>query len=209
MVTLSRPKFFRLRWRVGFKFELPSPSSLLLAPCSILATFEIRNSIVPTRSTTRKHRTRPRAAVSKHLKVGKSPVHGRGVFATAPIRKHARVIEYTGRRILWSDVPEDLDGSRTYYFGLDDEKKVIDPTVGGNEARWINHSCGPNCEAIEDSRGRVFIEALRNIRAGEELFYDYRLVIDVPRTKEIEQESICHCGSPNCRGNMLDLASDH
>jgi SET domain-containing protein len=135
-------------------------------------------------------------------------VHGRGVFATAPIRKGARIIEYTGRRILWSTIPEDLADARTYYFGLDDETKVIDPTVGGNEARWINHSCDPNCEAIENSRGRVFIEALRNIRTGEELFYDYRLVIDVPRTKEIEQESICHCGSTRCRGNMLDLTSD-
>jgi SET domain-containing protein len=168
---------------------------------------------VPKRQQ-KKGRTRPRAAkskngVSEHLKVRRSPVHGRGVFATAPIRKGARIIEYTGRRILWSTIPEDLDDARTYYFGLDDETKVIDPTVGGNEARWINHSCAPNCEAIENSRGRVFIEALRNIRAGEELFYDYRLVIDVPRTKKIEQESICHCGSPRCRGNMLDLTSDH
>jgi uncharacterized protein len=159
----------------------------------------------------RKKRTRFRVTNSKngvaeHLKVRRSPVHGRGVFATRLIRKRARIIEYTGRRILWSDVPDDLDDLRTYYFGLDDEKKVIDPSVGGNEAQWINHSCAPNCTTIEDSRGRVFIEALRDIRAGEELFYDYRLVIDVPRTKEIEQESICHCGSPRCRGNMLDPA---
>jgi uncharacterized protein len=171
---------------------------------------ELRIHFVPKRQQ-KKDRTRPRATksnngVHKHLKVRKSPVHGRGVFATAPIRKRARIIEYTGRRVLWSTIPEDLDDLRTYYFGLDDETKVIDPTVGGNEARWINHSCDPNCEAIEDSRGRVFIEALRDIRAGEELFYDYRLVIDVPRTKEIEQESICHCGSPRCRGNMLDFA---
>jgi uncharacterized protein len=172
---------------------------------------ELRIHFVPKRQQ-KKDRTRPRATksnngVHKHLKVRKSPVHGRGVFATAPIRKRARIIEYTGRRVLWSTIPEDLDDLRTYYFGLDDETKVIDPTVGGNEARWINHSCDPNCEAFEDSRGRVFIEALRNIRAGEELFYDYRLVIDVPRTKEIEQESICHCGSPRCRGTLLEPAS--
>ncbi|HWY52066.1 MAG TPA: SET domain-containing protein-lysine N-methyltransferase [Chthoniobacterales bacterium] len=159
----------------------------------------------------KKNQARPRAGVSnngasKYLKVRKSPVHGRGVFATAPIRKGARIIEYAGRRVLWSTIPEDLNESRTYYFGLDDETKVIDPTVGGNKARWINHSCDPNCEAIEDNRGRVFIEALRDIRAGEELSYDYRLVIDVPRTKEIEQESICHCGSPRCRGTLLEPA---
>jgi SET domain-containing protein len=168
---------------------------------------------VPTRSAKRKHRTRARATVSnngaaKYLRVRKSSVHGQGVYTTRPIRKRAFIIEYTGRRILWSSVPEESDDLRTYYFGLDDGKRVIDPTVGGNEARWINHSCDPNCEAIEDDRGRVFIEALRNIRTGEELFYDYRFTIDVPRTKEIERESICHCGSPNCRGNMLDLTSD-
>jgi SET domain-containing protein len=162
----------------------------------------------PKKDRKRQRATSSNNRVSEYLKVRKSPVHGRGVFVTRPIRKRARIIEYTGRRILWSDVPEDLDDSRTYYFGLDDETKVIDPTVGGNEARWINHSCDPNCTAIEDSRGRVFIEALRDIRAGEELFYDYRLTIDVPRTKEVEQESICHCGSLRCRGNMLDLTSD-
>ena len=134
-------------------------------------------------------------------------MHGRGVFTTRPIRKRKFIIEYTGRRILWSDVPEDLDDPRTYYFGLDDETKVIDPSVGGNEAQWINHSCAPNCKAIEDNRGRVFIEALRDIRPGDELFYDYRLVIDVPRTREIEEESKCNCGSPQCRGTMLERAT--
>src|SRR5207247_2773826 len=142
--------------------------------------------------------TPPRAAVSNNLQGRRSPVHCRGLFATAPIRKRARIIAYTGRRILWSDVPEDLDDLRTYYFGLDDETKVIDPSVGGNEAQWINHSCDPNCKAIEDNRGRVFIEALRDICAGEELLYDYRLVIDVPRTREIEEESKCTCRSPKC-----------
>src|SRR5438477_4536778 len=112
------------------------------------------------------------------LKVRHSPVHGRGVFTKMRIGKGARIIEYTGRRILWSSIPDELDEERTYYFGLDNEKEVIDPTVGGNEARWINHSCNPNCETREDTQERVFIHALRNIRAGEELFYDYRLAID-------------------------------
>ena len=157
----------------------------------------------------RKNQTRSRARNSSNgaprfLKVKKSRVHGRGVFTTRSIRKREFIIEYTGRRILWSDVPEDLDDPRTYYFGLDDETKVIDPSVGGNEAQWINHSCDPNCKAIEDNRGRVFIEALRDIRAGDELFYDYRLIIDVPRTREIEEESKCDCGSPQCRGTMLE-----
>lgn len=130
-------------------------------------------------------------------------MHGRGVFATRPIRKGARIIEYTGRRVLWSSIPDDQDGPETYYFGLDNEKEVIDPSVGGNEAQWINHSCAPNCE-IHERRGRIFIHALRNIRPGEELSYDYRLEIDVPRTKEIEAEAPCYCGSPKCRGTLLE-----
>ena len=91
-----------------------------------------------------------------------------------------------------------------YYFGLDDGKTVIDPSVGGNEAKWINHSCAPNCK-VRESRGRIFIHAARNIHPGEELFYDYHLEIDddVPRTKEIEEECPCHCGSSRCRGTLL------
>ena len=137
--------------------------------------------------------------------VKKSPLHGRGVFATRPIRKGARIVEYTGRRVLWSSIPDDQDDVETYYFGLDNDKEVIDPSVGGNEARWINHSCDPNCETIEDHRGRVFIKTIRSIRTGEELVYDYRLETDdnVPRTKEIEDEAPCDCGSPKFRGTLL------
>jgi hypothetical protein len=140
------------------------------------------------------------------LKVAKSPIHGRGVFAAKPFRKGEKIIEYTGRRILWSTVPEELDDQCIYYFGLDDNKRVIDPSVGGNEARFINHSCAPNCEAREDSRARVFIHALRKIEPGEELFYDYRLTIDdsVQRTNEIEAEAPCYCGAPNCRGTLFE-----
>lgn len=147
------------------------------------------------------NRKRP---ANRILEVRKSGVHGRGVFALAPIRRGTRIIEYTGRRIPWSQVSEDLDDERTYYFGLDNGKEVIDPTVGGNDARWINHSCDPNCEAIENSRDQVIIYALRNIQPGEELFYDYRLEVDVPRTEEVEEENRCACGSSKCRGTMLD-----
>jgi SET domain-containing protein len=153
-----------------------------------------------SRSSTRKHLN----SSTSGLTVRRSRIHGRGVFSTQPIRKGTRIIEYTGRRILWSSVPEEVDDQRTYYFGLDNEKQVIDPSIGGNEARFINHSCDPNCEAREDHRERVFIHALRNIRAGEELFYDYRLVIDAPRTKELEAEAPCRCGSPKCRGTLLE-----
>ena len=136
--------------------------------------------------------------------VKRSTVHGRGVFAAKSFRKGQRIIEYTGRRILWSSVPDELDDPRMYYFGIGDGEWVIDPSVGGNEARLINHSCDPNCE-IREARGRIFIHASRSIRPGEELFYDYHLETDddVPHTKAIEQECPCYCGSPNCRGTLL------
>jgi uncharacterized protein len=136
--------------------------------------------------------------------VKRSPVHGRGVFAAKPFRKGERIIEYTGRRIRWSGVPKDLDDARIYFFSVGDGKWVIDPSVDGNEAKWINHSCDPNC-FIRERKGRIFIDADRNIRRGEELSYDYHLETDddVPRTKEIEAEAPCYCGSKNCRGTLL------
>jgi SET domain-containing protein len=97
-----------------------------------------------------------------------------------------------------------VNGTHTFLFGINDGTDVIDPEIGGNEARWINHSCDPNCEAIEDENGRVFIHALRSIRAGEELSYDYQLQVDERITRAVKAENACHCGSSNCRGNMLD-----
>jgi SET domain-containing protein len=141
------------------------------------------------------------------LEVRNSPVHGRGVFARCLIQKEVQIIEYTGRRIAWKDVPADSDDPRTYFFGILDGSIVIDPKVGGNQAQWINHSCDPNCEAIEQEDGRVFIHALRDISPGEELFYDYQLEVDEPRTAEAEEESRCFCGAANCRGTMLERAA--
>src|SRR4030081_2448359 len=84
------------------------------------------------------------------IKVRASGIHGRGVYSTRSIAKGSRIIEYTGRRMSWEDAPNDPDDPHTFNFGLDNGK-VIDPLVGGNEARWINHSCDPNCEAIEEN----------------------------------------------------------
>ena len=186
-----------------------SSFSVFSFPRFLLSTshFLILFTLVPNRSAKRKtHRPRARTAVAKQrtsFVVRRSRVHGRGVFAARPIRKGERIIEYAGRRVLWSSIPDDQDDTETYYFGLDNDKEVIDPSVGGNEAQWINHSCDPNCETIEDRRGRVFIKALRNIRPGEELSYDYHLAVDVPRTKAIEDEARCDCGSAKCRGTLL------
>jgi len=82
------------------------------------------------------------------------------------------------------------------------EDRVIDALHGGNSSRWINHSCDPNCEADEEN-DRIFIKAIRNISAGEELSYDYGLIIDEPYTKKLKAEYPCWCGNANCRGTLL------
>ena len=151
----------------------------------------------------------PRAAPRKgarRIQVRRSGVHGKGVFAVAPIAKGTRVIEYRGEIITWREAlrrhPHDpSDPNHTFYFHIDD-RHVIDASVGGNAARWINHACTPNCEADEIG-GRVFVSALTDIAPGEELFYDYGLVIDERYTKKLKEQFACRCGSPHCRGTML------
>jgi SET domain-containing protein len=137
------------------------------------------------------------------LKVDSSAVHGRGVYAVEPIPKGARIIEYAGQRIAWEATADDESDPHTFIFGLE-SGEVINPEIGGNEARWINHCCGPNCEAFEEE-GRIFIYAKRDIEPGEELSYDYALEIDEPITKKSMKEFECSCGSPKCRGTMLGL----
>ncbi|NOV25714.1 SET domain-containing protein-lysine N-methyltransferase [Cupriavidus necator] len=143
---------------------------------------------------------------SDRIEVRQSGVHGKGVYAIAPIAEGERVIEYKGEHISWKKAlerhPHDpSDPNHTFYFSLDDGS-VIDAKYGGNRARWINHACEPNCEARE-KKGRVFIHALRDIAQGEELFYDYGLVIDARYTAKLKKEFECRCGSPQCRGTML------
>ncbi len=142
----------------------------------------------------------------RRIQVRRSGVHGRGVYAIAPIEAGDTLIEYTGERIDWDEAlrrhPHDpKQPNHTFYFHLD-TGQVIDALHGGNSSRWINHSCEPNCEAEED-KGRVFIKALRDIQPGEELFYDYGLVIDERYTAKLKKEFACYCGSPFCRGTML------
>jgi hypothetical protein len=136
------------------------------------------------------------------LEVRKSAVHGTGVYAKRPIAKGRRIIEYTGRIVPWKKASEQADGPHTFLFGLTNGRDVIDPDVDGNEARWINHSCDPNCEAIEEGN-RVFIYALKAVKQGDELFYDYGLEVDQPRTLELEEEYRCFCGTARCRGTLL------
>lgn len=142
----------------------------------------------------------------RRLQVRKSGVHGRGVFALQPIAKGSTVIEYVGEVINWTEAiarhPHDpSQPDHTFYFHVDDER-VIDGLVGGNSSRWINHSCAPNIEA-DDSTGRVFLLALHDIHPGEELFFDYGLVIDERMTPALKKRFECRCGAADCRGCML------
>ena len=145
-------------------------------------------------------------STSRKTVVHESTVHGRGVFAAQNIRKGTKVLEYKGEIIDWKEAqrrhPHDpSQPNHTFYFHLDDST-VIDGGVNGNRARWINHSCEPNCEA-EQKKQRVFIMALRDIAAGEELTYDYGLMLDEPYTAALKKEFACHCGAPDCRLTML------
>jgi SET domain-containing protein len=140
---------------------------------------------------------------TRRTEVRESGVHGRGVYATQFISKGARIIEYAGQRVSWDSAPNDENNPHTFNFGLDNGE-VINPEIGGNDARWINHSCDPNCEAIEED-DRIFIYAMRDIGPGEELFYDYALEIDESITEESKREFACHCRSSHCRGTMLSL----
>lgn len=150
------------------------------------------------RSFTRCRRTQVRA----------SGVHGKGVYATRPISEGETVLEYKGEIITWRKAlarhPHDpSQPNHTFYFHLDDGH-VIDAKYKGNTARWINHSCEPNMEARQ-SGNRVFLLALRDIKTGEELFYDYSLMIEGRKTAKVKKEHACLCGAPNCRGTMLDI----
>jgi SET domain-containing protein len=136
-----------------------------------------------------------------------STIHGRGVFAAAEIPRGHCIIEYKGKRSSWDDAlarpdSDPDDPSHTFLFQIDDGR-VIDARIRGNAARWINHSCAPNCVTQEDENGRVFIEARRRIKAGEELTYDYRLTIDEPLTRKERAAYACRCGAAKCRGTLL------
>ena len=136
-----------------------------------------------------------------------SPIHGRGVFARRPIAKGEFLIEYKGRLLSEAvadrTYPDDENRPAHTFLFLLSTSKVIDANVNGNSARWINHSCAPNCETEEGDDGRVRISALRAIAPGEELFYDYNLVLDEPMTAALRKRYACRCGAAKCRGTLF------
>jgi SET domain-containing protein len=152
-------------------------------------------------------------AMARKLVTRRSTIHGNGVFAGAPIAKGERLIQYKGKLRTHDQVDrayadEDETG-HTFLFTLNDDY-VIDANIDGNNARWINHSCNPNCEAVfyEDESGnkrkdKVWIESMRAIKPGEELTYNYGIVLAEPHTPALKKLWGCRCGSRNCTGTML------
>jgi SET domain-containing protein len=146
------------------------------------------------------------------FEVRRSSIHGRGGFALRTIPKGIRIIEYTGEKITWKEVwrrypDDDAEGEQnhTFLFEIDD-RHVIDANRGGNTSRWINHSCSPNCVVVGEE-DRIFIEAGRTIRPGEELRYDYNIQLPQRHTPAVKQQYRCLCGARSCRGTILGKKS--
>ena len=140
------------------------------------------------------------------FRIERSPIQGLGAFATQRIPQGSRLIEYTGERLTPDQADErypDDESHRhhTYLFAIDDDV-VVDAAVDGNEARFINHSCDPNCDAVIDDK-RIWIETIRDVEPGEELSYDYAYMLDERHTPAAKRRFPCHCGSPTCRGTIL------
>jgi len=152
--------------------------------------------------------SRRRTNANPWFELRRSRIQGRGGFATRRIPKGTRIIEYTGEKISNAESDRRYDEEKmrrhhTFLFTLS-QRTVVDAAVGGNEARFINHSCAPNCETIIED-GHIWIEALRDIRKGEELLYDYRYS---PTGNKKEDEELarfyeCKCGAASCRGTIL------
>ena len=142
-----------------------------------------------------------------------SPIAGVGAFATRRIKKGTRIIEYTGERISNAEADRRYDEDKmqshhTFLFTLT-SRTVVDAAVGGNESRFINHSCQPNCEAVIVDGKRIYIEALRDISVGEELAYDYQYERTDDHTAEDERFYACRCGAAECRGTILAPLPKH
>ncbi len=143
---------------------------------------------------------------SPHIRVRRSKVHGTGVFAARAIKKGTRLIEYVGDRISHAEADrryahKPIDDNHTFLFTVD-ARTVIDGGVGGSPARFINHSCDPNCETVIENK-RVFVEAIRAIGAGDEIGYDYMIERDASDPPNMADIFSCRCGAKECRGTML------
>ncbi len=167
----------------------------LVSPVSKKAPKKVRKPVA-----TKKRVLRPL------FKVKTSRIEGRGAFAARVIRKGTRIIEYLGERITSAEADARYDDANnlphhTFLFALDNGT-AIDASRDGNDARFLNHACEPNCEAVMVG-DRIFIECIKTIRVGEELVYDYRYVVDADFDEaDLLAMYPCRCGRPTCRGTI-------
>jgi len=173
-----------------------------------MASKNQRNQSSAPRKTSKARK--PNLIHSELVEVRNSPIHGRGVYAVAPIKKGTRIYEYVGERISHSEADRRFsrkrnDDGHTFLFVVN-RQTVIDGTRKGNDARYINHRCDTNCETVTEDN-RIFIEATRDIKPGDELGYDYQLTWSEADTPEDLALYTCRCGAKNCRGTMLDAQS--
>ena len=159
-----------------------------------------------SKTKTKTNPSKARSAKPPAFRLRRSPVHGSGLFAARTIAKGERIIEYVGERISQKEADrrhasKDAEDGHTFLFTID-ARTVIDAGVGGNDSRFINHSCAPNCEVYSIDK-RLFVESLRPVAKGEELAYDYNLTRDSDDTAESERIFACRCGARECRGSML------
>lgn len=148
--------------------------------------------------------------MTRRFSVRRSSIHGNGVFALTDIPAGADLMLYGGDVVDW-DVAQQryedagIEGGHTFFFDLGDGR-VIDGGSHGNSARWVNHGCDPNCEAVFLDDTRLMFRTRRAVAAGEELLIDYRLEIDDPA--DALTLYACSCGAPTCRHTMAGPAAD-
>ena len=151
--------------------------------------------------------------MTRRIAARRSPIHGNGVFALVDIPKGVELIEYRGKLLTMAQADRKYantsDSGHTFLFTLN-EKYVLDANSEGNIARWINHSCTPNCKAFvhenEDGdprKDRVVIESLRALKPGEELTSDYGIVLEERLTPRLKAIWACRCGARGCTGTLL------
>ena len=146
------------------------------------------------------------ALTQSFFEVRRSPIQGLGAFALRPIPRGTRLIEYTGERIgharFAARSAREAKGRHHTFFFQATRRTVVDARVGGNEAKYINHSCDPNCRAVIE-KGRIYIETRKAIRKGHELAYDYWFGREGIETAADEARYRCRCGAKTCRGSIL------
>jgi len=168
----------------------------------------VKKAAKPAPRRARKSRPPKIGRVNEWMELRDSAIHGLGAFALQDIPKGTRIIEYVGEKISNAEADRRYDDDtmknhHTFLFILN-SKQCLDATFEGNESRFINHSCDPNCEAFIP-RGRIWIESIKDIPKGAELAYDYAFEDDKKYTREDYLDKYgCRCGSANCRGTIVE-----